>query len=211
MLLRLGSLASSSPRLPSSPPPLRCGVSPASHRCGQRVTSWYRLSASITTSKRRRLSAAPSRRTDARLDVEQPVDLGVARPALGVPRTAADLDLVGTARALRRERHARQILAVVADDDHWPVLAQRRVLLERHPRPDHLARIGVAVSLRVGTRSAPRGWRRAPAAPCDESSGRCCARRGGPSSGRGERRRGTGPRSGASGHVRHVAPARDER
>ena len=80
------------------------------------------------------------------VDVEQPFDLGVARPALGVPRSGADLDRVAV--LLRRQGHAGQLVAVATDDDDRAILAERRVLLERHPRPHDLAGVGVAVHVR---------------------------------------------------------------
>ena len=51
------------------------------------------------------------------------------------------------ALVLRRERHAGQVVAAATDDHDRPVLAERRVVLERHPRPHDLARIGIAVEL----------------------------------------------------------------
>ena len=43
------------------------------------------------------------------VDVEQPVDLGVARPAVAVPRPGADGHLRRRCRALRRQRDADEV------------------------------------------------------------------------------------------------------
>ena len=139
----------------------------------QRAMSWSRSTASITASKRRRPSTAPSRRTVGRVDVEQPVDLGVARAALGVPRPGADLDVSRLAASTSGPRRTGRSPWRPMIDDR-PVLAERRVVLERHPRPHDLAGVGIAVEVRrvLDADAGVDGARRR--LPCAASCARCC-------------------------------------
>jgi len=78
------------------------------------------------------------------------IDVDPRGPALRIPRTRADADVVAVMAALGA-RHPHRVDAVdrvPADDEHGPVLAAPVVLLIRHPRPDDLTRVGVAVAVR---------------------------------------------------------------
>src|SRR5690554_733706 len=80
----------------------------------------------------------------------------LAVPALSIPRARAEVEpvppeprLVGrvTLVVLAREHQAEHPRSVVPDDEHRAVLAARRIVLERHPGPDDLARVCAAVEV----------------------------------------------------------------
>ena len=89
------------------------------------------------------------------VDPHDPVHPHLARATPGVPGPTADVDplrattppgvpVVVRARQLEREQPG----SVVPDEEDRPVLALPVVLLERHPRPDDLPRVGPPVGMR---------------------------------------------------------------
>ena len=117
-----------------------------------------------------------------RVEAQQPVEPHLARTALRVPGAGADVHPLAPVAVLlggvdvvvaRGELQREQLAALLADHEHRPVLALRRVVLVGHPGPDDLAGVRPAVGLRrvaqargrPGCGSRRRGSRKAIGSP----------------------------------------------
>jgi hypothetical protein len=90
---------------------------------------------------------------------EQPIQPKAAGPALGIPAARPQQHPAAVPRVvLAGQLGDRELLGLArpAQDDDRPVLTPSGVLLEGHPGPHDLTRIGVAVGLgRVGEADGP--------------------------------------------------------
>ena len=106
-----------------------------------------------TRSNRRSSSTAPSRRISCSpTSITRSSRTYDGRPC-AVPRAGADPDPVPVVGALglAGQHQPDEVAPLAPDHQHRPVLAAAVVLLERHPRPDDLARVRGAVEVgRVG-------------------------------------------------------------
>ena len=118
---------------------------------------WCFRAASTTCSKTTRSIAAPSRRTSRSRSRTRPVEPYLAGSPRPVPAAGPDIHPVPADRFswLRSRSWSLLVSGSVSsspprarDHEHRPVLAAAGVLLERHPRPDHLT--GVGASVRAG-------------------------------------------------------------
>lgn len=104
---------------------------------------------------------------------EQAIDAHPTRSALGVPGTAADRNPTPTASTVPTRHHHRSEPTVsgATQENDGAVLADGRIVLERHPAPYDLTRVSVTIRLRpvldahpadvVDSAAASRLWLRA--------------------------------------------------
>ncbi len=104
-----------------------------------------------TLIKRRTLTADGSRR-----DAEHAIEADEARPARGVPSSAAEQHPIRFPSViLARQQDDQEVVRDPGDHHNGAVLALPGIVLVRHPRPHDLTRVGDAVRMR-GVRDARR-------------------------------------------------------